>query len=254
MFIPVILSLPGRQVPLKALVDSGASENFFDLALAQSLALPQTPLATPSTVTFANGEASTCVSMKTLPVLVSFCNIQAPIEFQLMSCPTHLIILGLPWLQRFQPTINWSSFSVKISNETPEQSLPLSPESCPSPPCDPQSLCVSDLPDAESPVPCLPSKYAAFSDVFSKKEADKLPRDRPYVCEVPLKDESVTPPFQPLYNLAPKELAALKSYIDENLAKGFIRPSTSPAGAPIFFVKKKMAPYVPVLIFVVSMI
>ena len=35
------------------------------------------------------------------------------------------------------------------------------------------------------------------------------------------------------------ELTALKNYIDEMLAKGFIRPSKSPAGAPIFFVKKK---------------
>ncbi len=31
----------------------------------------------------------------------------------------------------------------------------------------------------------------------------------------------------------------MKSYIDEELAKGFIRPSTSPASAGFFFVKKK---------------
>jgi hypothetical protein len=35
------------------------------------------------------------------------------------------------------------------------------------------------------------------------------------------------------------ELEVLRVYIDENLASGFIRHSKSPAGAPIFFVKKK---------------
>ena len=35
------------------------------------------------------------------------------------------------------------------------------------------------------------------------------------------------------------ELEALRIWLDENLAKGFIRPSSSPAGAPILFVKKK---------------
>ena len=39
--------------------------------------------------------------------------------------------------------------------------------------------------------------------------------------------------------MSKKELEELKKNIDENLAKGFIRRSTSPAGAPVLFVKKK---------------
>jgi hypothetical protein len=34
------------------------------------------------------------------------------------------------------------------------------------------------------------------------------------------------------------ELEVLRKWLDENLAKGFIRASLSPAGAPILFVKK----------------
>jgi hypothetical protein len=52
-------------------------------------------------------------------------------------------------------------------------------------------------------------------------------------------DESAKPPSRQIYSLSPKETKALDEYIDDNLAKGFIRPSSSPSGAPIFFVPKK---------------
>ena len=41
------------------------------------------------------------------------------------------------------------------------------------------------------------------------------------------------------YRMAPAELRELKSQLQELLDKGFIRPSTSPWGAPVLFVKKK---------------
>src|SRR5690606_37134238 len=48
-----------------------------------------------------------------------------------------------------------------------------------------------------------------------------------------------TPLFGPLYSLSQNELKALREWLDENLSKEFIRASSSPAGAPILFVKKK---------------
>jgi hypothetical protein len=39
--------------------------------------------------------------------------------------------------------------------------------------------------------------------------------------------------------LSPKELVALKVFLKENLAKGFIQESKSLAGAPILFALKK---------------
>ncbi|KAG8478536.1 hypothetical protein CXB51_028289 [Gossypium anomalum] len=41
------------------------------------------------------------------------------------------------------------------------------------------------------------------------------------------------------YRMAPKELVELKAQIQELLNRGFIRPSVSPWGAPVLFVKKK---------------
>ena len=45
--------------------------------------------------------------------------------------------------------------------------------------------------------------------------------------------------FGPIYQLLEKELKVLKEYIDDNLSKGFIKLSTSPAGSPVLFVPKK---------------
>ena len=42
-----------------------------------------------------------------------------------------------------------------------------------------------------------------------------------------------------MYSLSRKELEVLKKYIDEAQEKGWIQPSTSPAGSPVLFVPKK---------------
>ena len=39
--------------------------------------------------------------------------------------------------------------------------------------------------------------------------------------------------------MAANELAEVKKQVDEQLQKGYIRPSTSPWGAPVIFVEKK---------------
>ena len=42
-----------------------------------------------------------------------------------------------------------------------------------------------------------------------------------------------------LYSLSPVELEALRTFIDENLCFGFIRPTSSSHAAPVLFIKKK---------------
>ena len=84
----------------------------------------------------------------------------------------------------------------------------------------------------------IPKRYKDFEDVFQKKNADMLPEHRPYDCAIDLQ-EGAQLPFGPIYNLLQTELTKLRKYIDENLAKNFIRHSKSPVGAPILFVKKK---------------
>ena len=74
-------------------------------------------------------------------------------------------------------------------------------------------------------------------DVFPK-ELPGVPPER----EVDLSIEVVqgtTPISRTPYRMAPTELKELKNQLQELLDKGFIRPSVSPWGAPVLFVKKK---------------
>jgi len=47
------------------------------------------------------------------------------------------------------------------------------------------------------------------------------------------------------YRLTPEELKQQKMFINENLRKGYIRPSKSPMASPFFFVSKKDGKYRP---------
>ncbi|KAJ1574561.1 hypothetical protein NDA15_005899 [Ustilago hordei] len=51
--------------------------------------------------------------------------------------------------------------------------------------------------------------------------------------------EGGKPPQGPLYLKGPKEMSKLRRYLDENLEKGFIRPSKSLARSPVLFIPKK---------------
>ena len=76
-----------------------------------------------------------------------------------------------------------------------------------------------------------------FPDVFPDDIAG-LPPEREVEFTIDL--ISGTKPISiPPYRMAPAELRELKAQLEELLSKGFIRPSISPWGAPVLFVKKK---------------
>ena len=84
----------------------------------------------------------------------------------------------------------------------------------------------------------IPKEYLNYAEVFDEKNCEVLPPHREYDCEIKLKENSNLF-YGPLYPLTEEEREELKKYLKENLKKGFIRKSSSPAGAPILFVKKK---------------
>ena len=92
--------------------------------------------------------------------------------------------------------------------------------------------------DEDFKIEDIPEEYRDLASVFSKVKADKLPPHRLTDCKIVLQKDA-TLHYGPIYPLSEEESQVLKEYIDENLKKGFIRPSESPAGYPVLFQKKK---------------
>jgi hypothetical protein len=76
-----------------------------------------------------------------------------------------------------------------------------------------------------------------FPDVFPD-ELPGMPPDRDIEFVLELKP-GTTPIYKTPYRMATPELAELKEHMKELLEKGFIRPSSSPWGAPMIFIPKK---------------
>ncbi|GBG75276.1 hypothetical protein CBR_g19909 [Chara braunii] len=62
--------------------------------------------------------------------------------------------------------------------------------------------------------------------------------DRPIHHKIILEDGAV-PPRGCIYRMSEEELSVLRAQLDHLLEKGWIRPSSSPYGAPVLFVRKK---------------
>ena len=92
--------------------------------------------------------------------------------------------------------------------------------------------------------PKLLDKLKEYKNVFLTEEAGRLPSHKSRNHAIKTTTE---PPFGPLYNLSNIELAELRHYLNDALAKGWIQHSTSPAGALILFVPKKDGAFVSAL-------
>ncbi|GJJ71810.1 hypothetical protein EMPS_04167 [Entomortierella parvispora] len=77
-----------------------------------------------------------------------------------------------------------------------------------------------------------------FADVFPEKLPDGLPPDCGDAMKIET-DPTAEPPFRPVIRLSIAELDELRKQLDQLLKADFIKPSTSPFGAPVLFVRKK---------------
>lgn len=226
--ISLTLQWPQEQISLEAMIDTGASGIFIDRQIVLRHQIPTCEKPLPLAVRVIDGTPLTTgpITTETLPLLVSiYPHHVEHIKFDVISSPHFPIILGLPWLLLHRPTVDWDSSSVRLDSN-------FCSSTCIRPPI------IATAHTGDSSKPSLPPHYADFSDVFCKQLADRLPPHRPYDCPIDLLPNSKIP-FGRVYPLSQPELQHLKTYLEENLQKGFIRPSTSPAGAGMFFVTNK---------------
>ena len=84
----------------------------------------------------------------------------------------------------------------------------------------------------------VPPELLDYKDIFDKVTAERFPESWPWDHAIDLKEDFV-PHDCKVYPMTLPEQAELDKFINENLAKGYIRPSKSPMASPLFFVSKK---------------
>ncbi|KAK1784117.1 hypothetical protein P4O66_004140 [Electrophorus voltai] len=152
------------------------------------------------------------------------------ISFFLLPGLSHSLTLGLPWLRAHNPQILWAKKQILQWAPSchwrcfPNKATPLQATSI-------------ESPDADRRVP-IPSEYQDLEQVFSPSKATRLPPHQDWDCSITLK-EGVVPPRCSIYPLSQEEERAIEQYIKEALQQGYVRPSTSPPSAGVFFVMKR---------------
>jgi len=84
----------------------------------------------------------------------------------------------------------------------------------------------------------VPEKFHQWIKVFRKKQSERMPTRKLWDHAIEVK-EGFVPRKGKVYPLSREEKGEVHEFIQEQLRKGYIRPSKSPQTAPVFFVGKK---------------
>lgn len=84
----------------------------------------------------------------------------------------------------------------------------------------------------------IPPEFHEFKSVFDRQAAKELSPHRTWDHKIELLEGSKLPRTEQLRRMVPEELEVLKEWLEENLEKGWITPSSFEFASPILFVRK----------------
>jgi hypothetical protein len=262
MRVPVSIRTSYFMADKKALVDSGATDNFMHPAFAKRMGLGLQKLPTPKKI-FNIDNTSNKSGMIThfLDLKVQTNGINKEMRFLVTDIGHEEILLGYPWLATFEPKFQWrsaviderilpiiiSSINPRSIKQQPVIATGLSEDAKRSivrqleTECHVRSV-ATDLAieaGAEQKEAILPEEYKEFARLFNDEAADRFPPAREWDHAIDLKPGAPDALDCKVYPMTRDEDTALEKFLDEMVAKGYIRPSKSPYASPFFFVKKK---------------
>jgi hypothetical protein len=100
------------------MVDSGATLNFIHESIVRRLSLKTTP-CTPTRITVADGRVL-CHATRQVTLDYHIAKFPQRDTFLVAPIGDHSIILGMPWLERVNPQINWITKTIERFLETDE--------------------------------------------------------------------------------------------------------------------------------------
>ncbi|KAJ0863857.1 putative nucleotidyltransferase, Ribonuclease H [Helianthus annuus] len=231
------------------LFDTGADYSFMSVEFKRILGIESSRLEVPYSIELANGklvESGEVVRNCTLEL--------GERRFSIDLLPIQLgsfdVVVGMDWLSKNKAEVICHEKIIRIplaNDETlivhgEKRDAPLRIISCMKAQKCLRKGCVAFLAhviDKKAEEPKLEDIPVAkeFPDVFPE-DLPGLPPQRQVEFRIDLVP-GAAPVAKASYRLAPSEMQELSTQLQELLDKGFIRPSFSPWGAPVLFVKKK---------------
>ncbi|GJY91629.1 putative reverse transcriptase domain-containing protein [Tanacetum coccineum] len=198
----------------------GDDKSFVSTAFAYLLNIKPTTLDTAFTIELANGNlvnTSTVIQNCTL----NFLNYPLKIDLMPIELESFNVIIGMEWLSQHNEKIICDEKVVHI-------------------PIDNETLVIrGDRSGTRlNIISCVKTQKYIKRGCFFAKDLPRLPPPRQVEFEIELV-LGAAPVARAPYPLAPLEMQELSNQLQELTDKGFIRPSSSPWGAPVLFVKKK---------------
>ncbi|CAD0055203.1 unnamed protein product [Aureobasidium pullulans] len=248
------VTVQGRR--LYAMIDSGASGNFISTSTVNRFGLATQSKEHGYELVAVDGSALPGVSEETVPLQLVTQRHHEDIIFDVVEMTNHHIVLGMPWLRQHNPTIDWKSRMLRFQEcDCVVDSRPAHRQ---------RSVADERKGQTKARTACV----AATSTKASSKQHDSgsagtdfggqtghearviegshVPSDIPEQYSkwkrLFQEEENANAEATHIWThlcVIRKELKTLREYLDENLARGFIRKSESPAGYPILFAPKK---------------
>ncbi|GJV34329.1 putative reverse transcriptase domain-containing protein [Tanacetum coccineum] len=232
----------------KVLFDSGADRSFISISLASMLNIPSITIDTFYDIEMAD---ENLISTNTIIKGCTLTLLNQPFKIDLM--PIKLgsfdVVIGMDWLSKYHAKIlcDEKVVHIPINGETliirgDQSKTRLNLISCIkteryiSRGCQVFMIQVMEKKSDEKRLEDIPV-VKEFSDVFPE-DLPGLPPVRQVEFQIDL-IPGAAPVARTPYRLAPSEMQELSNQLQELADRGFIRPSTSPWGAPVLFVKKK---------------
>ncbi|CAA0831261.1 Uncharacterized mitochondrial protein AtMg00860, partial [Striga hermonthica] len=216
-------------VPVYALCDTGATHSFISTRCLEALSISNVCPCDPLEVSLVSGKIIISDSMiLSLPVSIGGHMFEASVY--VIKMRDFNVILGMDCLSRYRADIQCQEREVTLfpASDQPIVFFGVKSRTVP--------RVISSM-QARKRLSKASSTVCEFLDVFPD-ELPGGPPDRQVEFTIDLVP-GAGPVSKAPYRMAPKELLELKAQIQELLRLGFIRPSVSPWGAPVLFVKKK---------------
>lgn len=239
-------------VRVVVLVDSGASNDYISKEFVESFKIPVIPITDRRMVTLADGSKHT-INTEAV-VNITYGTIGETARLGVIPIDGYDVIVGMTWLKRHAPIIDWVEKTIVVCLGRYFYQLPVLTEYIRRVPkvevvtaLQIKTECQNkeDMYVAVVRTPKQDTKETnnypiiqQFKDVFPEDLPKGLPPKRITDHKIEF-EPGAEPPSKPTYRLSQPETDELNKQLAELTDKGFIRPSVSPYGAPVLFVKKK---------------